>query len=153
MSELIEGMKAPDFSLPSTEGKSLNLKDFRGQQVVLYFYPKDDTPGCTKEACSFRDSLARLKSKGAVVLGVSLDDIPSHDKFREKYNLSFPLLSDQKAEVSSRYGVYKQKNLYGNKFWGIERSTFIIDKDGTIKKIFRKVRVDGHVDEIMPYLS
>ncbi len=116
---------------------------------MLYFYPKDDTPGCTKEACSFRDSLSRLDSLGVQVLGVSLDDLESHSKFRTKYDLNFPLLSDTDQSVSRQYGVYKMKNVYGRDFMGIERSTFVIDKSGKVKKAFRRVKVDGHVDEVI----
>jgi peroxiredoxin Q/BCP len=150
---LTEGTIPPDFKLKSDDGKTYSLSDYRGKrQVVLYFYPKDDTPGCTAEACSFRDSLSRLNKDGVQVLGVSLDDLESHKKFREKYSLNFPLLSDTDAKVSKAYGVYKLKNLYGNKFWGIERSTFIVAKDGKLKKSIRRVKVEGHVDEVSKYL-
>jgi peroxiredoxin Q/BCP len=148
-----DGDIAPDFKLKSDDGKTYSLSDFRGKkEVVLYFYPKDDTPGCTKEACSFRDSLSSLNKVGVQVLGVSMDDLDSHEKFRTKYSLNFPLLSDADGEVSKEYGVYKLKNNYGKKYWGIERSTFIIDKDGKIKKAIRRVQVDGHVDELRKYL-
>ena len=151
--ELVEGQPAPDFSLKANDGKSYSLSQYRGKnEVVLYFYPKDDTPGCTKEACSFRDEMATFKKKGVVVLGVSLDDLDSHTKFQEKYNLNFPLLSDTDHVISDTYGVYKEKNNYGKKFWGIERSTFIIDKSGKLKKIFRRVHVDGHNDEVLKNL-
>ncbi|MEW6248500.1 MAG: thioredoxin-dependent thiol peroxidase [Nitrospirota bacterium] len=151
--ELAIGDKAPDFSLPNEAGETVKLKHFKGRQVVLYFYPKDDTPGCTKEACGFRDSLEPIKKAGAVVLGVSLDGRESHQKFIAKYRLPFPLLSDEDATVSKAYGVYKQKNMYGKKFWGIERSTFVIDPAGRVKAIFRKVKVDGHVDEVLAALK
>ncbi len=145
-----EGKLAPDFTLKSDDGKAYSLSQFRGKkQVVLYFYPKDDTPGCTKEACSFRDSLSRLASLGVQVLGVSLDDLDSHSKFRTKYDLNFPLLSDTDQSVSRQYGVYKMKSMYGRDFMGIERSTFVIDKSGKVKKAFRRVKVDGHVDEVI----
>jgi len=147
-----EGDPAPDFRLPADDGKTYSLKDLRGQKVVLYFYPKDDTPGCTKEACSFRDNLSRVRSKGAVVLGVSKDDLASHAKFRQKYSLSFPLLSDIGGKVLSAYGVWKEKNLYGKSLMGIERTTYIIGKDGKIEKVFPRVRVDGHVDEVLAAL-
>ena len=151
--ELKEGAKAPDFKLKSDDGKTYSLSQFRGNsEVVLYFYPKDDTPGCTKEACSFRDSFPHFTKEGVQILGVSNDDLDSHSKFRKKYNLNFPLLSDPDHVVSEEYGVYKSKNMYGKSFMGIERSTFIIDKDGRIKKIFRRVQVDGHTDEIMKNL-
>ncbi len=149
---LKEGDPAPDFRLPADDGKTYALKDLRGQKVVLYFYPKDDTPGCTKEACSFRDNLARLRSKGAVVFGVSKDDLESHAKFREKYSLSFPLLSDPEGKVLGEYGVWKEKSLYGKTFMGIERTTFVIDESGRIRKVFPRVKVDGHVDEVLATL-
>lgn len=147
------GDKAPDFSLPDQTGKRISLKDFKGRQVVLYFYPKDDTPGCTKEACGFRDGTGQLTKAGAVVLGVSLDGKESHQNFIKKYNLPFALLSDEDAAVSKAFGVYKQKNMYGKKFWGIERSTFLIDPAGQINGIFRKVKVDGHVEEVLNALK
>jgi len=147
-----EGDPAPEFRLPADDGKTYALKDLRGRKVVLYFYPKDDTPGCTKEACSFRDNLSRVQSKGAIVLGVSKDDLASHAKFREKYSLSFPLLSDPGGKVLSAYGVWKEKNLYGKTFMGIERTTFVIDERGRIQKVFPRVKVDGHVDEVLAAL-
>ncbi|OXT06359.1 thioredoxin-dependent thiol peroxidase [Thermoanaerobacterium thermosaccharolyticum] len=145
--------EAPDFTLKSSDGNDVSLSDFKGKKVVLYFYPKDNTPGCTKEACQFRDNINTVENKDAVILGVSLDDIESHKKFIEKFNLPFILLSDPDAKVSAEYGVYKEKNVYGKKKMGIERSTFIIDKKGIVKKIFRKVKVDGHVDEILEVLD
>ena len=151
--ELQIGDIAPDFSLESDAGQKTSLKDFTGKKVVLYFYPKDDTPGCTKEACNFRDSLNSITSKDAVVLGVSRDSVSSHKKFKEKYSLNFPLLSDTSGEVTRAYGVYKQKNMYGVIRWGIERSTFIIDEEGKIAKIWRKVKVDGHKDEVLQTLK
>jgi peroxiredoxin Q/BCP len=151
--QVVEGSLAPDFRLFSDEGKEYSLSQFEGKkEVVLYFYPKDDTPGCTKEACSFRDSLSRLSSKGVQVLGVSGDDLESHLKFRKKYGLNFPLLSDPGYKVASEYGVYKMKNMYGREFMGIERSTFVIDKSRKVKKAFRNVKVDGHVDEVVSSL-
>src|SRR2546427_6932424 len=123
---LAVGEPAPDFTLMSDDGRLISPKDFRGKKVVLYFYPKDDTPGCTKEACSFRDNLARVTSKGAVVLGVSRDDGASHAKFRDKYHLNFPLLIDDKGRVTEAYGVWKKKNLYVREYFGIERTTFLI---------------------------
>src|SRR5258708_7458357 len=120
------GDKAPAFDLMSDEGKQVRLRDFKGQTVILYFYPKDDTPGCTREACSFRDELGQFKKKNTVVLGVSLDDVKSHQAFKKKYNLPFPLLSDENAIVSKAYEVYKKKNMYGRIYWGIERTTFVI---------------------------
>ncbi|MGF7399440.1 thioredoxin-dependent thiol peroxidase [Thermoanaerobacterium thermosaccharolyticum] len=145
--------EASDFTLKSSDGNDVSLSDFKGKKVVLYFYPKDNTPGCTKEACQFRDNINTVKNKDAVILGVSLDDIESHKKFIEKFNLPFILLSDSDAKVSTEYGVYKEKNMYGKKKMGIERSTFIIDQKGIVKKIFRKVKVDGHVDEILEVLD
>lgn len=150
--ELTPGQKAPEFSLADQNGRKVRLKSLKGQPVVLYFYPKDDTPGCTKEACGFRDSLPALQKLDAVVLGVSQDDSASHQKFIAKYGLPFTLLSDEEAEVAKAYGVYKLKNMYGKKYWGIERSTFVIDETGTLKAVFRKVKVDGHVDEVLTAL-
>ena len=150
--ELAVGDKAPEFSLPDQDGSKVMLKSLKGQQVVLYFYPKDDTPGCTKEACGFRDSLGAITKADATVLGVSLDGAASHQKFIAKYGLPFSLLSDEEAEVSKAYGVYKQKNMYGKKYWGIERTTFVIDPAGKLKAVFRKVKVDGHLDEVLAAL-
>jgi thioredoxin-dependent peroxiredoxin len=150
---LTVGMPAPEFSLPSTLGRRVTLSEFRGKRVILYFYPKDDTPGCTMEACGFRDSFPRIESKDAVVLGVSLDDELSHEKFAQKYSLPFPLLSDKDAAVSRQYGTYKEKNLYGRSFWGIERTTFVIDRDGKVEHVFRRVKVEGHAEEVMATLA
>jgi peroxiredoxin Q/BCP len=133
-------------------GRTVRLKDFKGAPVVLYFYPKDDTPGCTKEACSFRDAETAIRKAGAVVLGVSMDGDASHQKFIAKYKLPFSLLCDEDAKVSKSYGVYKQKNMYGRKYWGIERSTFVIDGTGKIAAAFRKVKVDGHTEEVLAAL-
>ncbi|MGZ8423283.1 MAG: thioredoxin-dependent thiol peroxidase [Nitrospira sp.] len=152
-SELEVGTKAPDFSLPDQDGSMVSLKSLKGKQVVLYFYPKDDTSGCTKEACDFRDSLAPIKKTGAVVLGVSMDGKGSHQKFIAKYGLPFALLSDEEAVTSKVYGVYKEKSMYGRKYWGIERSTFVIDATGRLKGFFRKVKVPGHVDEVLAVLK
>lgn len=151
--ELQVGDPAPNFTLESDAPQKLSLKDFRGKKVILYFYPKDNTPGCTKEACSFRDALGSVTSKDAVVLGVSNDSVDSHKKFKQKYSLNFPLLSDPDKEVSKAYGVYKLKNLYGIKLWGIERSTFLIDEEGKIAKIWRRVKVDKHKDEVLQSLA
>jgi peroxiredoxin Q/BCP len=151
--ELDVGAKAPDFSLPDQDGSTVTLKGLKGKQVVLYFYPKDDTSGCTKEACDFRDSLAPIKKAGAVVLGVSKDGKASHQKFIAKYGLPFALLSDEESEVCKAYGVYKEKSMYGRKYLGIERSTFVIDATGRIKALFRKVKVPGHVDEVLAALK
>jgi len=150
---LTVGMPAPEFSLPSTLGRRVSLSEFRGKRVILYFYPKDDTPGCTMEACGFRDSFPRIESKDAIVLGVSLDDELSHERFAQKYNLPFPLLSDKDAAVSRQYGTYKEKSLYGRSFWGIERTTFVIDRDGKVEHVFRRVKVEGHAEEVMATLA
>jgi len=151
--ELVVGEKAPTLSLPDQSGDRVSLKDFRGKQVVLYFYPKDDTPGCTTESCDFRDASAPIKKAGAVILGVSLDGKESHQKFIKKFNLPFTLLSDEDAAVSKVYGCYKEKNMYGRKYWGIERSTFVIDQAGKLKAIFRKVKVTSHVDDVIAALK
>lgn len=154
MAGLIVGKRAPAFSLPSTEGKRIKLSDFRhNKNVVLYFYPKDDTPGCTKEACRFRDDWVEFKKLGAIVLGVSPDSLASHQKFREKYRLPFPLLSDETKKTLKGYGVWKQKSLYGRKFMGVERTTVVIDKEGKVRKIFPKVKVDGHAREVLAFLK
>ncbi len=149
---LAVGDKAPAFTLSTGSGETAKLSDFLGQRVVLYFYPKDDTPGCTKEACSFRDGRSALRKAGAVVLGVSCDDPASHRRFAEKFGLTFPLLSDPDASVCKAYGVYKQKSMYGRTYWGIERTTFLIDEQGRIAAIFPKVRVDGHTEEVLAVL-
>ncbi|MGH7167310.1 MAG: thioredoxin-dependent thiol peroxidase [Nitrospiraceae bacterium] len=151
--ELAVGDKAPDFSLPDETGQTVSLKKFRGRQVVLYFYPKDDTPGCTTEACGFRDSMTPILKTGSAVVGVSLDGAESHRRFIAKHQLPFTLLSDEDARVAKAYRVYKEKSMYGRKFWGIERSTFVIDGTGTMKAVFRKVKVDGHVDEVLAALK
>ena len=147
------GQKAPAFALPNQDGKIMKLSDFKGKKVVLYFYPKDDTPGCTKESCAFRDGLDEIHSSGAVVLGISGDSVDSHKKFVKKFNLNFPLLSDEKKTVLQAYGVWKEKSLYGRKFMGIERTTFIIDEQGKLDDIFQKVKVDGHLEEVLAELD
>jgi len=152
-SELKVGDKAPTFSLPDERDETVSLKSLKGKQVVLYFYPKDDTPGCTNEACGFRDSIKPIGKADAVVLGVSLDDAESHARFSKKYRLPFSLLCDEDGTVSKAYGVYKKKNMYGRIYWGIERSTFIIDKTGRLTAIFRKVKVDGHVADVRAALK
>jgi peroxiredoxin Q/BCP len=146
------GQKAPNFTLLSNEGKQLSLKDFLGKKIILYFYPKDNTPGCTKEACSFESAQGMLKKKGAIVIGVSSDGVKSHTKFAEKYGLSFPLLSDEKKETVHAYGVWKEKSMYGKRYFGIERTTVVIDEKGIVRYIFNKVKVDGHLDEVLAVL-
>ncbi len=147
------GKKAPDFSLLNQDEKKISLKDFIGQKVVLYFYPKDDTSGCTKEACSFSDDLPKFSKIDAVILGVSPDSVKSHKKFSEKYKLKFDLLADEEKKVVEKYGVWKEKSMYGRKYMGVERTTFIIDENGKIKKIFNKVKVDGHNKEVLEALK
>ena len=153
MKELKAGDAAPAFELPTGDGGKLALADLKGKTVVLYFYPKDNTSGCTKEACAFNESLARIKKKGAVVVGVSPDSAASHAKFAGKYDLAFPLVSDESKRMLGAYGVWKEKSMYGRKYMGVERSTFIIDGKGKITHIFRKVKVDGHVDEVLAALA
>ena len=150
---LKEGQKAPSFRLSSVDGGSVALEDYRGTPVVVYFYPKDDTPGCTREACAFRDSQAQIRKTGAIVLGVSPDSVASHQKFRDKYKLSFPLLSDPDKGVAKKFGAYGEKTLYGKKVVGMIRSTFIIDGDGIVRKVFPKVRVDGHAEKVLEALQ
>jgi len=149
---LKEGDKAPDFTAKDDAGHEVSLKDFRGKKVVLYFYPKDNTSGCTKEACDFRDNLGRIKRKDAVVLGVSPDSEKSHGKFKSKFDLTFPLLVDEDKKLVNAFGVWQEKSLYGRKFMGVVRTTFVIDEKGKIAKIFSKVKVAGHVDEVLEAL-
>ncbi|HVA82596.1 MAG TPA: thioredoxin-dependent thiol peroxidase [Candidatus Aquilonibacter sp.] len=150
---LAEGSSAPDFKLMGTDNKAHSLADFRGKKVVLYFYPKDDTPGCTKEACAFRDSLSQIKKTDTEVLGVSKDSVDSHEKFTSKYSLNFMLLADTDGKVCKEYGVIGKKNLYGVISIGLIRSTFIIDKKGKIAKVFSPVRVEGHKDKVLEALE
>ena len=152
-SALQVGDPAPEFEAASDDGSTVRLRDLRGKKIVLYFYPKDDTPGCTKEACAFRDGISQLKAKGAVVLGVSIDSVASHQRFKEKYRLNFPLLSDPDRKIVEAYGVWKKKSLYGRTFLGIERTTFLIDDGGRIAKIFPRVKVDQHADEVLAALG
>jgi thioredoxin-dependent peroxiredoxin len=151
--QLSEGDKAPDFELPSSEGKPIRLTSLKGKNVVLYFYPKDDTPGCTIEACSFRDNLPKFEKMDAVILGVSSDTLDSHAKFIDKYSLNFTLLSDEDLKAHRLYDTWKEKVNYGRKYMGTERSTFVIGTDGRIKKIFRKVSPQGHEVQVMAALK
>jgi peroxiredoxin Q/BCP len=152
MPALTVGTRAPAFALPDAGGETVRLSAFKGRTVVLYFYPKDDTPGCTKEACSFQEHHAALLKRGAVVLGVSADSPASHAKFSGKYGLGFPLLSDESKEVAKAYGVWKKKSMYGKTYFGIERTTFIIGPTGLISRIFPKVTVEGHTAEVLAAL-
>ena len=143
------GNKAPKFTGMTDSGEKIKLKDLRGKTVVLYFYPKDNTPGCTTEACDFRDSFAAFKKKKAVLLGVSPDSVKSHEKFKTKFELPFPLIADEDHSIAEKYGVWKEKSMYGRKYMGIERSTFVIDKDGKLAEIYNKVKVKGHVEDVL----
>ena len=148
------GKPAPDFTLPSTAGENISLRQFKGKKtVILYFYPKDETPGCTREACDFRDHAADFESSGTVILGVSTDSLESHQHFKDKNRLPFPLLADVDSTVSKLYGVYKQRNLYGKKYMGIERTTFVIDRTGRIAQIYLKVKVEGHIQQLMEFVG
>ncbi len=153
MPALKVGDKAPDFSLPDQTGNVRSLKDFKGKKLVLYFYPRDNTSGCTKEACAFQDNLTRLRRKGVEIVGVSADSIQSHEKFAGKYDLRFPLLSDENKEVIKAFNAWKKKKMYGKEYMGIERTTYIIDEKGKIAHIFPKVKVNGHVDEVSEVLD
>ena len=148
-----KGDRAPDFTLPADDGSEVTLGALRGKKVVLYFYPKDNTSGCTTQACELRDTLPEITLRGAVVLGVSPDSLQSHEKFRDKYGLTFPLLSDEDHQVAEAYGVWKEKSMYGRKYWGIERSTFIIDPDGVIQEAWRKVKPKGHSQKVSEILA
>ena len=147
-----ENEKAPDFTLPDHEGNRVSLSDFRGRKVVLYFYPKDDTPGCTTQACELRDNIKAFEERNVVVIGVSPDAVASHRKFRDKFQLPFPLLADTGHEVAQKYGVWKEKSMYGKKYWGNERTTFIIGEDGHIEKVLPKVKPEEHVDRLLDLL-
>jgi peroxiredoxin Q/BCP len=150
---LSEGDKAPDFTLPASTGNDISLKDFPGKKVILYFYPKDDTPGCTTEACGFRDANDDLVDAGAVVLGVSTDSLDSHGKFRDKYSLNFPLLSDADNKVADAYGAWGEKEVRGEKVIGMRRMTFLIDEDGDIQKAWPVVRPEGHAEEVLEVIK
>ncbi len=146
------GQRAPAFTL-TDDGSPVRLADLQGQPVVVYFYPRDDTPGCTREACAFRDSLAPLKKLGAQVLGISADSIESHGKFRDKYKLNFPLLSDTDHAIAEKYGAWREKNMYGKKSMGIQRSTYLIDAEGKVAKVWKAVKVDGHAEQVVAALK
>jgi thioredoxin-dependent peroxiredoxin len=146
------GDKAPDFKVESDNGETLSLKELKGMKVLLYFYPKDNTSGCTKEACDFRDSIKSFQKKNTLVIGVSKDSVASHLKFREKFEIPFILLSDENAKMLEAYGVWKEKSMYGRKYMGIERTTFLINEKGIIEKVWNKVKVPGHVEEILKTL-
>jgi thioredoxin-dependent peroxiredoxin len=152
VSELKAGDEAPPFSLPDQDGNTVNLADFRGRKVVLFFYPKDDTSGCTAQACDLRNNAAAFAARGAVILGVSPDDTKSHRKFADKYALPFTLLADVGHEVAETYGVWKEKSMYGRTYWGNERTTFVIDEQGRIAKVLPKVKPAEHVDQVLESL-
>jgi peroxiredoxin Q/BCP len=147
------GQKAPSFSLEADDGRQVSLDDFRGKKVVLYFYPKDDTSGCTAQACDVRDGMDRFHEVGAVILGVSPDSRRSHEKFKSKYDLNFPLLVDEDHSVSEAYGVWKEKSMYGKKYMGIERSTFIIDEEGVLEAVWRNVKAGEHGRRLEDYFA
>jgi peroxiredoxin Q/BCP len=153
MTALAEGSKAPAIDLPTDNGGRFNLADLKGQNVLVYFYPKDDTPGCTKESCSLSENIKSFERLGVAVVGVSKCSVKKHDKFKAKYNLQFPLASDENGDVCERYGVWVEKSMYGRKYMGIDRTTFLIDGNGVIQKIWEKVKVDGHTEEIMAELN
>jgi thioredoxin-dependent peroxiredoxin len=153
MSTVTEGEAAPDFTLPASGGGEVALHDLRGKNVILYFYPADDTSGCTKEACQFRDLFPNFSGADAVILGVSPDDVSSHDKFAAKYSLPFTLLADPDHEVATAYGVWTEKSNFGKKYMGIVRSTFLIDPDGKLKRIWRSVKVDDHANQVLKALA
>jgi thioredoxin-dependent peroxiredoxin len=150
---VVEGEPAPEFELTSESGERVRLSDLRGRPVVLYFYPRDDTPGCTTQACGFRDAYDRFRDRGAVVLGVSPDDEASHGRFKAKYSLPFTLLADPDREAAEAYGVWREKTMYGKKRMGIERSTFVIGPDGTVVRALRGVRPEGHADQVLAALA
>jgi peroxiredoxin Q/BCP len=154
MSDWLEpGTQAPGFTLTSDSGKKIKLTQFKGQPIVLYFYPKDDTPGCTKEACNFRDAQSQLAKTQAVVLGISPDSVESHARFRDKFELNFPLLADTDHSVAEAYGAWREKNMYGKKSMGIQRCTYLIDASGKIARVWKKVSVDGHDAQVLAALQ
>ena len=148
MSELAIGDTAPDFTLPTDGGGEIALSSFKGQKVIIYFYPKDNTPGCTTESCEFNDALPNFEKLNTAIIGISKDSVKKHDNFKTKYGFKFPLASDENSDTCERYGVWKEKNMYGKKFWGIVRSTFLIDENGKIEAIWNKVKVKGHVEAV-----
>lgn len=148
-----EGDLAPNFTLPADDGSDVYLEDLRGRSVILYFYPKDDTSGCTTEACEFRDTLSEIEEDRGVVLGVSPDPVASHRRFKDKYDLNFPLLADEDHAVAEAYGVWKEKSMYGRKYWGVERSTFLIDPAGKVKRVWRRVKPKGHAEAVAAELN
>ena len=150
---LTEGQPAPDFELQSDSGEAVRLSDLRGKPVVLYFYPRDDTPGCTKQACGIRDAWSDFRKRGAVVLGVSPDDESSHAKFKEKYSLPFTLLADANHKLTEQYGFWVEKKNYGKTYMGVERSTVVIDRDGNVAKVFRRVKPEQHADQVLTALG
>ncbi|MDP7143123.1 MAG: thioredoxin-dependent thiol peroxidase [Alphaproteobacteria bacterium] len=153
MTKLEIGDKAPSFTLPQTADKDVSLSDYKGRYIVLYFYPKDNTPGCTKQACGFRDDLPQFDKLDATVIGISKDSLKKHHNFTDKHDLNFPILSDENGTVCEEYGVWVEKNMYGRKYMGIERTTFLIDPDGVIQDIWRKVKVNGHIDAVRTALE
>lgn len=154
MADWIEpGKRAPDFTLAADDGKKVRLSELKGRPIVLYFYPKDDTPGCTREACAFRDQRSQIQDLGAIVLGISPDTVESHARFRDKYELNFPLLADPDHKVAEKYGAWREKNMYGKRSMGIQRSTYLIDADGKIAALWKRVSVDGHDEQILKALQ
>jgi peroxiredoxin Q/BCP len=154
MSDWIEeGERAPEFSLRADDGRTIKLSALRGRPVVVYFYPKDDTPGCTREACAFRDRESEIARLGATVLGISPDDVDSHRQFRDKFELNFPLLADPEHKVAEQYGAWRERNLYGKTAMGIQRSTFVIDAEGRVARVWRNVKVDGHDEQVLAALG
>ncbi len=153
MTALTEGSKAPEIDLPTDNGGHFRLSDMQGEKILIYFYPKDDTSGCTKESCSLSENIKSFEKLGCAVVGISKDSVKSHDKFKKKYDLQFALASDENSDVCERYGTWVQKSMYGRKYMGIERTTFLIDENGTIEKIWPKVKVDGHTEEILEALN
>ena len=153
MTTLTEGSKAPEIDLPTDNGGHFRLSDMKGEKVLVYFYPKDDTSGCTKESCSLSENIKSFEKLGCCIVGISKDSVKSHDKFKKKYDLQFALASDENSDVCERYGTWVQKSMYGRKYMGIERTTFLIDEQGTIEKIWPKVKIDGHTEEILAVLN